>query len=319
MSASDVVLVDTVDACILAVQELLRSSVIAVDLEGVDLGRHPGKACVMQMCCAAPDAPVYLFDIIALQEAGFEAGRLCELLGAPQVQKVFFDARADCDALFHNHNVSVQNAYDLQVLYHLKFQRPGSNLAGLGAALAEYGKTEIAVPELERLERVKQEGKLLFAPELGGSYGVWEDRPLQVELVAYCVADVGHMVGMRKLWGSEQLDKLVCEITRMRIAATTAAAHYYGSGMCDFEAMRAKATLSVGGVQETVRVAPGARPSEDGRNIRKVAQKCGVSATKQGLEDNVTLWHIAGVKEQVEEAVGMIKACPHLGLGERVL
>ena len=93
------IVIDTVDACKAAVEELLRSQVVAVDLEGIDLGRHPGRVCIMQVFA---DKTVYLFDITTLQNVdGFGEGRLAELLESRATQKVLWDVRADCDALHH--------------------------------------------------------------------------------------------------------------------------------------------------------------------------------------------------------------------------
>ncbi|ELR05427.1 hypothetical protein GMDG_01722 [Pseudogymnoascus destructans 20631-21] len=43
----------------------------------------------------------------------------------------------------------------------------------------------------------KSKGKRLFAPELGGSYEVFNKRPLQQEMALYCTQD---MKLMPKLW-----------------------------------------------------------------------------------------------------------------------
>ena len=43
-----------------------------------------------------------------------------QLLEAPSILKIFYDVRADNDALFHLHGIQVQASYDVQVLWHLK-------------------------------------------------------------------------------------------------------------------------------------------------------------------------------------------------------
>lgn len=50
-------------------------------------------------------------------------------------------------------------------------------------------------------DALKEEGKRLFAPERGGSYSVWSQRPLQPALVDYASADVRHLFTMLDLWG----------------------------------------------------------------------------------------------------------------------
>ncbi len=142
MSAADVVLVDDVDTCSAAVDSLIEEVEVAVDIEGINLGRHPGKVCIVQVCGRASRI-VYLFDISSLQGDAFEAGGLVSLLESSDFLKVFFDVRSDTDASFHNHKVRVRGAYDLQVLYHLKFCGQTTNyLTGLKKVLGEYGATE---------------------------------------------------------------------------------------------------------------------------------------------------------------------------------
>lgn len=51
--------------------------------------------------------------------------------------------------------------------------------------------------QAEEAKLVKNEGLQLFAPEKGGSYEVFNERPLQPRIEMYCVQDVMHMP---KLW-----------------------------------------------------------------------------------------------------------------------
>lgn len=215
------VLVDKVHACRAASDILMQEVEVAVDLEGVDLGRHPGSVCVIQ-ACGKSRPTVYLFDITTLGERAFEEGGLKEFFEAPEVRKVFFDVRSDTDALRHNHGVRVAGAYDLQVLYHMKFCHPQEMyLKGLKVVLDAYGRTEIPSEEKDRLKALKEVGKKLFTPERGGSYSVWEQRPLPEALERYCEADVQHLLWMKELWNRDELQDHVLEATAKRIADFT--------------------------------------------------------------------------------------------------
>ena len=170
-------LVDEIAVCKEVVAELLNEEQVAIDIEGIELGRSPGEICLIQICAASKktNSVCYLFDITTLQDAAFDEnkGNLRELLESTRVQKVFWDVRSDCDALHHNHKIRVQNAFDLQILYHLKFCGRGKDyLTGLKTAMSEFGKTHMTVSELHCLESLKEEGLRLFAPEHGGSYNV---------------------------------------------------------------------------------------------------------------------------------------------------
>ena len=47
---------------------------------------------------------------------------------------------------------------------------------------------------------VKDAGRRLFAPELGGSYEVWAERPLSETLIEYAGNDVALILEMREAW-----------------------------------------------------------------------------------------------------------------------
>ena len=47
---------------------------------------------------------------------------------------------------------------------------------------------------------VKDAGRRLFAPELGGSYDVWAERPLSETLIEYAGNDVALLLEMREAW-----------------------------------------------------------------------------------------------------------------------
>ena len=42
-------------------------------------------------------------------------------------------------------------------------------------------------------KQVKEEGNVLFSPEKGGSYDIFEQRPLDARILAYCAQDVALM------------------------------------------------------------------------------------------------------------------------------
>ena len=113
----------------------------------------------------------------------------------------------------------MENVFDLQVLYCLKFFPDAKHVPGLTTAFAEFGKTQLTSTEMQTLEDIKEEGKQLFAPECGGSYEVFEKRPLDERLVKYCAADVKYLLDMKQLWSQKELDLHVFEATQERMMA----------------------------------------------------------------------------------------------------
>lgn len=68
------------------------------------------------------------------------------------------------------------------------FNRSKTHLKGLGnCILYDLG---LGKDEKEHAEAIKKKGIQLFAPERGGSYAVFNQRPMRDEVVEYCVQDV---------------------------------------------------------------------------------------------------------------------------------
>jgi exonuclease 3'-5' domain-containing protein 1 len=99
----------------------------------------------------------------------------------------FFDVRSDSDALYNIYGVSLANVYDLQLLElagrSARFEDT-TYLHGLKRCITAY----LNPPREWR--KVKDAGCALFAPEKGGRYEVFEQRPLDPRLIAYCAQDV---------------------------------------------------------------------------------------------------------------------------------
>lgn len=128
-----------------------------------------------------------------------------------------FDGRGDNDAMYHQYNVNMRNVYDIQVLFTLKFSDWNDRyVKGLAKVMDRYA-THLSNMERQRLNEIKDKGKRLFVPDLGGSYEVWEHRPLSVELIEYASGDVKHLLAMKKKWGSPKNERRIVEITMKRI------------------------------------------------------------------------------------------------------
>ncbi len=73
---------------------------------------------------------------------------------------------------------------------------------------------------LDEAERIKEHGKRLFAPELGGSYDVWVQRPLAPALAEYAAADVLHLFVMHARWRTLAPEADMRRIAAARMRAT---------------------------------------------------------------------------------------------------
>lgn len=171
---------------------------IAFDAEGVNLCRD-GQLCLVQL---SDGSATWLVDVVALGKDAFEDGGLKEVLESETLLKVGYDGRADADALYWQHGVRLRNMYDIQIAsckrQDAEQGRRDRFVHGLGKAISVFLRDDPV--RASKLSKTKQAGLHAFAPEHGGSYDVWVDRPLPPSLVEYAAADVDLLLAMKTAW-----------------------------------------------------------------------------------------------------------------------
>ncbi|KAJ6554437.1 ribonuclease H-like domain-containing protein [Mycena capillaripes] len=191
------VLVDTIPLLHSCLDAIANTTSLAVDLEGVALCRS-GTLCLVQLKALGNDT-IWLIDVVVLratafEEIGTDGQSLRSILESGSVKKLFFDVRNDSDALFNLFGITLANVYDLQLLEiavrSSKPGRPPRFVKGLVPSLETYVAPLKSAAVVREWARVKDAGLRLFAPERGGRYEVFEDRPLAPGLAEYCVQDV---------------------------------------------------------------------------------------------------------------------------------
>ncbi|KAJ7097679.1 ribonuclease H-like domain-containing protein [Mycena epipterygia] len=195
---NSIILVDTIPLLHSCIAALADTTSIAVDLEGVNLCRS-GTLCIVQLKAAESDT-IWLIDVVVLRARAFEdigdnGQNLKAILESRSVKKLFFDVRNDSDALFNLFGVTLANVYDLQLLEiavrsSKRGVKPPRFVMGLASSLKTYVAPLKSSAVMRNWARVKEAGLGLFAPERGGRYQVFEDRPLMPALIEYCAQDV---------------------------------------------------------------------------------------------------------------------------------
>ena len=159
------------------IQRHPRDALIAVDLEGVDLGTD-GTLCLMQL--ATPDQ-LYLFDV-AVYKDGIPPG-LRKILEDPHVTKLMHDCRKD-SAMLSQHNIRLDGVFDSQVAdilirRNMTGQMP-AYVRGLSLVLEQYlgiSEDHLAVKKTGR-EMMREDER------------VWARRPIPDDLQKYAAFDV---------------------------------------------------------------------------------------------------------------------------------
>ena len=195
MFSTDIMVVIDLDSAQRVCQWIMDNfSLIAIDIEGVNLGRE-GKITMMQI--STSEKMVFCFDILALGNTVFSDEYLGRILKSEKIFKLCYDCRMDADVLKTKFNIPLQSVYDVQVLYTFVFQNDKDRyLKGLHHALETPGilKTKIARKILQNKKKFKEslrkEGSAIFL-----------QRPLTEKVLSYCVVDVIYLFKMFYEWG----------------------------------------------------------------------------------------------------------------------
>jgi exonuclease 3'-5' domain-containing protein 1 len=194
------------DAC----TRLASEEIIAVDCEGLNLGRNGTLDIISVFSTSCHE--LFLFDIKSVGKQSFECG-LKLLLENPSITKLMFDCRQDADALYHIFGVNIEGLIDVQlmdVLHTLKLKpkirlpaRSSSNywsevdktvsrVRGLGACIhAILGDESVQAEKGNVKEMMQNKAK-----------NIWCLRPLPKVLVDYCLEDVKHLYDLYYLYTS---------------------------------------------------------------------------------------------------------------------
>ncbi|KAK0301669.1 hypothetical protein LTR82_018178, partial [Friedmanniomyces endolithicus] len=169
-----------------------------VDLEGNNLSRNGTLSLVTILLESERD--VYLVDVTTLGRDAFTTtgadGRtLKAVLESRDIVKVFFDIRNDSDALFGLYEIRVDGIEDLQLMELASRNFSKRNINGLAKCIER--DSTIPFVERQRWQVVKDNGKHLFDPQRGGSYAVFDQRPLSKDILEYCTQDVTFMPHLR--------------------------------------------------------------------------------------------------------------------------
>jgi exonuclease 3'-5' domain-containing protein 1 len=184
-----------------------RPPSLYIDLEGINLSRK-GPISIMQIL-VLPENQTYLIDIHKLGSEAFSTpGKSGEtlkgILESKSIPKVFFDVRNDSAALFSHFQIDLAGIHDLQLMELATRSFSKRCLKGLTKCIE--GDLSLTSAEIKVCKEIKEKGLSLFAPERGGSYEVFNVRPLDNEMRLYCIQDVQFMP---QLWS--------CYHSRMKV------------------------------------------------------------------------------------------------------
>ena len=164
---------------------------IYMDLEGINLSRH-GSISLIQIfvpsCEQTFIVDIHILGMTAFDTIGSQGKSLKDALESKTVKKYLFDVRNDSDALYALFDVRLAGVVDVQLLELASRKGMKHALYGLAKCIEQ----EQALPSqaLLQWQNTKKDVIKKFDPKLGGTYEVFNVRPLLQILIDYCVGDV---------------------------------------------------------------------------------------------------------------------------------
>ncbi|KAE8849543.1 hypothetical protein PTNB73_10496 [Pyrenophora teres f. teres] len=207
------------------------SPIMYVDLEGVNLCRE-GSISIFTLLVDIDiiTRGVFLIDVHTLGAQAFNTPgakktTLKDMLEDEKIPKVFFDVRNDSDALFTHFGVALQGIEDVQLMESAtrKTTAYRKYLNGLAKCVENKLPTRHGGGGLAAWKLAKEKGERLFKAEHGGSYEVFNQRPIPDDIISYCVGDVRHLPELRDTFYRQQTHqwrKLVGEEAKKRVATS---------------------------------------------------------------------------------------------------
>lgn len=170
-----------------------------------------------------PKRFTYLVDVLKLGDLAFttcgaDGHTLKDILESEKILKVIFDVRRDSDALYSHFGVNLDGVHDLQLLELAT--RGFSRRCVNGLAKCIERDAAMAWDEKSAWKATKEKGLRLFAPEKGGSYQVFNERPLSEAILNYCAQDVQFLPRLWSTYRSKltpSWEKKVKDATKDRI------------------------------------------------------------------------------------------------------
>ena len=228
---------------------------------------------------------------------------------------MFFDVRNDADALYAHFNILLQGVHDIQLLEVATRSWAKDRVVGLGQCIRS--AAGLATEVQQDWEAMKERGKALFAAEDGGSYEVFNIRPMLQDIVDYCAQDVVYLPCLWNVYSqkiSKRWLKRVQEETVKRILMSQAESyephgeHKVLSPWANTERNRKRNRLGKAGVREIeAKGTIGVRDTDKrGRvtGLQVIAAKAAHRKAEEQLVENlIRQWPTGDIEPQASKQI----------------
>lgn len=205
-----------------------HSPTLYLDLEGVNLSREGSLSILILLIdTGTPTGRVCLINVHTLgaqafNTTGAKQKTLQNILEDEKIPKVFFDVRNDSDALFAHFGMALRGVEDVQLMESATRKTTKSRrlLNSLTKCVENNEFMNLGRKELAGWTLAKKKGEQLFSPEHGGSYSVFNQRPIPKDILSYCVGDVRYLPTLQDRFWARQTNRwqeLVLQESKKRV------------------------------------------------------------------------------------------------------
>ena len=152
-----------------AIQEIMSSSVIALDTESNSFHRYPEQLCLIQ---AASKQKIYIIDTISLQDLN----PLKKALENNSIKKILHSADYDIRSLDRHYGIRIRNLYDASI---------ASRFAGIVQFGLSYIIKDLLGVTIHKSKRLQKAD--------------WGQRPLSSEAIEYAANDVRYLFALQNI------------------------------------------------------------------------------------------------------------------------
>lgn len=152
-----------------AIQEIMSSSVIALDTESNSFHRYPEQLCLIQ---TASKQKIYIIDTISLQDLN----PLKKTLENNSIKKVLHSADYDIRSLDRHYGIRIRNLYDASI---------ASRFAGIVQFGLSYIIKDLLGVTIHKSKRLQKAD--------------WGQRPLSSEAIEYAANDVRYLFALQNI------------------------------------------------------------------------------------------------------------------------
>jgi exonuclease 3'-5' domain-containing protein 1 len=222
------VMVDTIASCWKS-----NEVTMIVDLEGENLGDTDGTTDLLSIY-HIPTKHAFIVQLAVLGRRAFDitasgGWTLGSLLEDPNTLKGLWDVRNDAAGLYRCYRIKLRGVLDVQLMWCKVKHMTEDKRRRLEVAMVDF--INMTAEDEAAFQSTEERGRLLWNPDRGGDFSVFQEEELQQTIILYCLADVVLLAEiMEGLWKYLTKESMATVRDKSREACNKSFSETYYSG-----------------------------------------------------------------------------------------